>query len=257
MWRAGKEEWDLLRVGVVDLKNDVFVARLFFGARLFGGLRRVLSCPARALGGCCAAAGCPALLYVVLTPQPPHLPATPPGDPATGEVKWDVDCRPSDATFLAMKAGAPIYVHKRVWEESATRLRDTHAFEYIKQLHAQGVTKEPEEAAAAGAAARGGSAGASGATAPSDLPDASTLLPITLLIRDMEVRGTPPAAGLSVVDAVPLAVEPGPCQLAPRSDASSPPPPLQEAVAEEDYSRAAALRDHPWMRMHSDIETHK
>lgn len=55
MWQAGRHDWKLLRVGVVDLRNDVFVARLFFG------------------------------------------------DPATGEVMWDCDCRPSDATFLAMK----------------------------------------------------------------------------------------------------------------------------------------------------------
>lgn len=33
MWQAGKEEWKLLRVAVVELRNDVFVARLFFGER--------------------------------------------------------------------------------------------------------------------------------------------------------------------------------------------------------------------------------
>jgi len=34
-------------------------------------------------------------------------------------------------------------------------------------------------------------------------------------------------------------------------------PQLQEAVAQEDYALAANLRDHPWMRMHADIEMHK
>lgn len=172
MWQAGREDWKLLRVAVVELRNDVFVARLFFG------------------------------------------------DPATGEVKWDCDCRPSDGTFLAMKSGAPIFVHKRVWNEAATRLKDTHAFEYIKQLHAQkagsssGSDSDSTPAPApSGSRARGG--GALPALPP-DAPDASALLPISLLLRDME-----------------------------------------EAVAEEDYNMAARLRDHPWMRMHSDIEMHK
>lgn len=169
MWQAGREDWKLLRVGVVELRNDVFVARLFFG------------------------------------------------DPATGEVKWDCDCRPSDATFLAMKSGAPIFVHKRVWDEAATQLKDTHAYEYIKTLHTQ-TAKEPEPRQRAGSASA--SASASGSSTPVmatiDLPDSSMLLPITLLLRDME-----------------------------------------EAVASEDYVTAAQIRDHPWMRMHGDIEMHK
>lgn len=31
----------------------------------------------------------------------------------------------------------------------------------------------------------------------------------------------------------------------------------QEAVAQEDYVTAAQIRDHPWMRIHGDIEMHK
>lgn len=27
------------------------------------------------------------------------------GDPATGQVAWDCDCRPSDACWLALKVG--------------------------------------------------------------------------------------------------------------------------------------------------------
>jgi hypothetical protein len=37
MWQSGKADWKLLRVGVVELTNDVFVARLFFGERIQGG----------------------------------------------------------------------------------------------------------------------------------------------------------------------------------------------------------------------------
>ncbi|KIZ05996.1 hypothetical protein MNEG_1969 [Monoraphidium neglectum] len=169
MWQSGKADWKLLRVGVVELTNDVFVARLFFGDRV------------------------------------------------TGQPVWDCDCRPSDATFLAMKSGAPIYVHKRVWDEAATRLRDTHAFEYIKQLHSQSAKEEAKKGAA--------SSSTSGTATPSatpvaagvaELPDSSLLLPISLLLRDMEV-----------------------------------------AIADEDYVTAAQIRDHPWMRLHADIEMHK
>lgn len=164
MWQAGKQDWKLLRVAVVELRNDVFVARLFFG------------------------------------------------DPVTGEAKWDCDCRPSDATFLAMKSGAPIYVHKKVWEEASTRLRDTHAFEYIKQLHAAAKDTEPRSRSSLMSA----SGSAASPVASSDFLDSGTLLPISLLIRDME-----------------------------------------EAIAIEDYASAAQIRDHPWMRMHADIDMHR
>jgi hypothetical protein len=35
-----------------------------------------------------------------------------------------------------------------VWDEAATRLRDTHAFEYIKQLHSQSAKEEAKKGAA-------------------------------------------------------------------------------------------------------------
>jgi len=42
-------------------------------------------------------------------------------DPDT-EIAWDVDCRPSDACWLALKCGAPIYVHQSVWDSNAAPL---------------------------------------------------------------------------------------------------------------------------------------
>lgn len=143
---------------------------------------------------------------------------------------WDCDCRPSDATFLAMKAGAPIFVARRVWDEAATRLKDSHAFDYIKQLHAQGAGRAAGTgtattgtgAAAAPAAAVPAQqqqqlpAAAGAAAAAASAPDASALLPVHLLLRDLE-----------------------------------------EAVAQEDYALAARLRDHPWMRMHAEVEALK
>lgn len=35
------------------------------------------------------------------------------GDPATGQVAWDCDCRPSDACWLALKVGAGWRAHSR------------------------------------------------------------------------------------------------------------------------------------------------
>jgi hypothetical protein len=32
---------------------------------------------------------------------------------------------------------------------------------------------------------------------------------------------------------------------------------VQVAIADEDYVTAAQIRDHPWMRLHADIEMHK
>jgi bifunctional DNase/RNase len=57
LWQKARGDWALLRVAVVALKGDIFVARAFFG------------------------------------------------DAETGRAVWDIDCRPSDAMFLAMKVG--------------------------------------------------------------------------------------------------------------------------------------------------------
>ncbi|KAI3429559.1 hypothetical protein D9Q98_005647 [Chlorella vulgaris] len=46
------------------------------------------------------------------------------GDPASGQVAWDCDCRPSDACWLALKSKAPIWVHQTIWEDCAVLLRD-------------------------------------------------------------------------------------------------------------------------------------
>ena len=187
---------------------------------------------------------------------------------------WDCDCRPSDATFLAMKAGAPIHVNKRVWNEASTRLKDTHAFEYIRQLHAQGAGKEAAAAPAAAAPRLGGGGGggggsgsssgsdtpaASGAATPSEAPDSSMLLPIHLLLRDMEARAPRSSPGAPHRRRAPARAGRGARASAPgaRTAAPSPRRAPQEAVAQEDYGLAAQLRDHPWMRIHADIETSK
>jgi len=44
------------------------------------------------------------------------------GNKDTGEVAWDVDCRPSDATWLAIKCKAPMFIHRDVWATTAAPL---------------------------------------------------------------------------------------------------------------------------------------
>eukprot|EP00198_Chlamydomonas_reinhardtii_P013593 XP_001702930.1 predicted protein [Chlamydomonas reinhardtii] len=68
-------QWQLLRVAIVALENDIFVGRLFFG------------------------------------------------DPATGVVAWDCDCRPSDGVYLSMRSGCPFYVAQIVWDVAAVPIR--------------------------------------------------------------------------------------------------------------------------------------
>lgn len=77
---ADQSNWSLLKVAIVDLRNNVFIGRLFFG------------------------------------------------NPDTGEVKWDCDCRPSDGCYLAIKAGCPVYVSRRVWDQAALPLRASSVY---------------------------------------------------------------------------------------------------------------------------------
>jgi bifunctional DNase/RNase len=53
--QAQGKQWQLLRAAIVDLANDTFIGRIFFG------------------------------------------------NPETGEVVWDCDCRPSDAFWLSLQ----------------------------------------------------------------------------------------------------------------------------------------------------------
>lgn len=68
-------KWTLLRFAVVQVKDGIFIGRLFFG------------------------------------------------DPRTGRVVWDCDCRPSDGVWLAQHVQAPVFVHQQVWRQQARQLR--------------------------------------------------------------------------------------------------------------------------------------
>lgn len=45
---------------------------------------------------------------------------------------WDCDVRPSDATWVALRAGAPLYVNKSVWAESSHPLRASTAYQAVQ-----------------------------------------------------------------------------------------------------------------------------
>lgn len=45
-------------------------------------------------------------------------------DEESDAIAWDVDCRPSDACWLALKTGAPVLVHRAVWESNAEPLSE-------------------------------------------------------------------------------------------------------------------------------------
>lgn len=137
------------------------------------------------------------------------------GDPETKEVVWDCDCRPSDATYLANKVKAPMYIARDVWEKSASPLSESEAFKVVR--HAQEIQRQQvqqnQRLAAARSAANTASALAGFATS-SEVSKAARALPcIELLVRELEV-----------------------------------------AVHEENYAEAARLRDHPFIRLCQDID---
>ncbi|KAF8067229.1 hypothetical protein HT031_002276 [Scenedesmus sp. PABB004] len=97
------------------------------------------------------------------------------GDPETGAVHWDCDVRPSDATFLALKAKAPMYVKRTVWDACSAPLRNSSTWATVNYVEGQ------REAARRAGALEKRSASAAAGPAPDTLPA------IRLLMREMEV----------------------------------------------------------------------
>eukprot|EP00878_Enallax_costatus_P011293 GHUV01011790.1.p1 GENE.GHUV01011790.1~~GHUV01011790.1.p1 ORF type:complete len:334 (+),score=47.25 GHUV01011790.1:311-1312(+) len=97
------------------------------------------------------------------------------GDPETQQVLWDCDVRPSDATFLALKAKAPIYVSKSVWDSCSTPLRNSSTWATVNYMESQ---RESQR--------RAGTMERRGSTSPNH-PSPESLPAIRLLMREMEV----------------------------------------------------------------------
>jgi bifunctional DNase/RNase len=137
------------------------------------------------------------------------------GDPATGQVAWDCDCRPSDACWLALKSQAPIYIHRTVWEDSAMLLRDIQRSAEEQQQAAQDM--KARRRAREAALEQGRAVGTSGAV------ELGEMTPQTIMTTPRDADPEPLKR---------LKME------------------MRVALHEEDYAAAARIRDHPWMRLH-------
>ncbi|CAG9463652.1 unnamed protein product [Pedinophyceae sp. YPF-701] len=142
---------------------------------------------------------------------------------------WDVDCRASDGCWLALKSGCPLYVSKVVWEEAAMYVGDLSSLPpgTVQQINspepqpqpAQSIRRTPEEQDAR-------------------MPAASKILGnVSQLMAEM-----PPNANVLTT----ITVEDHPTvRLLKRQ--------VEVAIAEEDYERAASLRDHPILATYASM----
>ena len=55
------------------------------------------------------------------------------GDPLTGCVHWDCDCRPSDGCFLSIKCNAPLFVHENVWNSASRSVQDSTVHQMLQE----------------------------------------------------------------------------------------------------------------------------
>ena len=55
------------------------------------------------------------------------------GDPLTGRVHWDCDCRPSDGCVLSIKCNAPLFVHESVWDSAAKLVQDSTVHQMLQE----------------------------------------------------------------------------------------------------------------------------
>ena len=137
------------------------------------------------------------------------------GDPQTGHIAWDVDCRPSDATWLATKCGAPIYVHRAVWDSVAAPLDEIQA--QIVQIMAKSSPFSSYPGGGGGEEDKdvGGGGGGGG---PLRRVDVATIMKTV-------AKSDPEPLKLLKME-------------------------LRVALSEENYSVAAQIRDHPFMKLH-------
>jgi bifunctional DNase/RNase len=134
------------------------------------------------------------------------------GNQITGEVAWDCDARPSDATWLAIKANAPIWIAKDVWEDCATPV--SHQEEILRRLDSLEEGLDTVEGSWSTPSTR---------VAP---PDASNNVALDPLSAMTTVRQSDPEPLKR------LKME------------------LTVALHEEDFHSAARIRDHPFMGLH-------
>jgi bifunctional DNase/RNase len=149
------------------------------------------------------------------------------GDPATGEVLWDCDCRPSDACWLALKFRAPMYVHRAVWQEEARPMQECTGYKVVQQAAAQ----------PSWPMGTGGSMWEGQAPAQFGLPGGLAY-----------AEGSLQSAAFGAPTAADLLTEPEAWEEVRELKRQ-----LDAAVRAEDYSAAIALRDHPVMALSARI----
>ncbi|KAG7666895.1 hypothetical protein Ndes2526B_g04617 [Nannochloris sp. 'desiccata'] len=137
------------------------------------------------------------------------------GDSTSEEISWDVDCRPSDAVFLALKHGAPIYIHEKVWAAVSAPLDELKENAQWQMAHVNRELKAHREGDEyQGALLSGGNP---------DQQSGRKKLDVATLMTTVR-RSDPEPLKLLKME-------------------------LKLAIAEEDYAAAARIRDHVFMKL--------
>lgn len=184
-------EQTLSHMAIIDLRNGIFIGRLFFGA----------------------------------------------GDGAgsTATPVWDCDCRPSDGLWLALAANCPVYVSKAVWDSAAIPAEAlTDGGVNIDPSQGRGQAGRAggasgQQQAAQWRAGRGSAAGA-GSAGSASIGTGGSAAKLTPVNSD-----SAPLETLFTDDREPV-------KRLKRE--------LGVAISEEDYTTAARIRDHPYMKIH-------
>jgi bifunctional DNase/RNase len=137
------------------------------------------------------------------------------GDRTSEEIKWDVDARPSDSVFLALKYGAPIFIHKKVWDAVAAPLEELKETAQWQMAHVNRELKAHRQGDEyEGAVLSGGNF---------EQQAGRTKLDVARLMTTVR-RSDPEPLKLLKME-------------------------LKVAIAEEDYAAAARIRDHVFMKL--------
>ena len=137
------------------------------------------------------------------------------GNRDSDEIIWDLDCRPSDGVFLALKYGAPIYIHEKVWDTVAApldELKENAQWQMShvnKELRAHREGDEYEEVHMSGK--------------PGDQQSSRKKIDVAAFMTTVR-RSDPEPLKLLKME-------------------------LKVAIAEEDYAAAARIRDHVFMKL--------
>ncbi|KDD75445.1 hypothetical protein H632_c682p0 [Helicosporidium sp. ATCC 50920] len=171
-------------------------------------------------------------------------------DAASGEAAWDCDCRPSDACWLSSEAGCPLYVLRSIWDQQSIQL------ESMAQRHQSGTHGSWEGGREGGGLRMDGSGVERGGPRapdphlmerrepPRHLPGRKALSDPAPAPQFAFYRPLAPGSALALV----ANIRPGDPDPVRRLKME-----LRVALKEEDYVKAAEIRDHPFMQLQASI----